>query len=84
MKCILSFIFQFITNYHNFCNFIENELIVATTRPETLLGDVAIAVHPEDNRYNKYIGQYVWHSLRETFIPIIGDISVSRTFGTGK
>ncbi|KAF7391781.1 hypothetical protein HZH68_011324 [Vespula germanica] len=61
----------------------ENELIVATTRPETLLGDVAIAVHPEDDRYNKYIGRYVWHSLRETFIPIIGDTSVNATFGTG-
>ncbi|XP_047359164.1 valine--tRNA ligase-like isoform X2 [Vespa velutina] len=61
----------------------ENELIVGTTRPETLLGDVAIAVHPEDDRYNKYIGQYVWHNLRETFIPIIGDTSVNITFGTG-
>ncbi|XP_014598391.1 PREDICTED: valine--tRNA ligase-like isoform X1 [Polistes canadensis] len=61
----------------------DNELIIATTRPETLLGDVAIAVHPEDNRYNKYISQYVWHDLRETFIPIIGDTSVNRTFGTG-
>ncbi|KAK2587985.1 hypothetical protein KPH14_004064 [Odynerus spinipes] len=61
----------------------EDEIVVATTRPETMFGDVAIAVHPEDNRYNKYIGQYVWHSLRETFIPIIGDTSVNIKFGTG-
>lgn len=58
--------------------------MVATTRPETIFGDVAIAVHPNDERYSKYIGRYVLHPVRETFIPIIADSSVKREFGTGK
>ncbi|KYN06455.1 Valyl-tRNA synthetase, mitochondrial, partial [Cyphomyrmex costatus] len=66
-----------------FFYFTDEELIVATTRPETIFGDVAIAVHPNDDRYSRYIGQYVLHPTRETFIPIIADYSVKREFGTG-
>ena len=64
--------------------FVEDEIIVATTRPETVFGDVAIAVHPDDQRYAKYIGQKVWHVLRETYIPVVPDPSVDISFGTGK
>ncbi|KYM77237.1 Valyl-tRNA synthetase, mitochondrial [Atta colombica] len=66
-----------------FFYFTEEELIVATTRPETIFGDVAIAVHPNDDRYSRYIGQYVLHPIRETFIPIIADSLIKREFGTG-
>ena len=60
-------------------------LTVATTRPETLLGDVAVAVHPEDPRYNNYIGgKKVRLPLTNRDIPIVGDsILVDREFGTG-
>lgn len=58
-------------------------MIIATTRVETMPGDVAIAVHPEDPRYSRFIGQQVWHPIRETFIPIIGESSVRQDFGTG-
>ncbi|XP_026675476.1 valine--tRNA ligase-like isoform X2 [Ceratina calcarata] len=61
----------------------EQEIVVATTRPETLFGDVAIAVHPEDERYAQYIGKQVWHTLRETYIPVVSDALVDRQFGTG-
>lgn len=49
-----------------------------------MLGDVAVAVHPEDERYSRYIGSHVWHPFRETFIPIIADTIVDMSFGTGK
>ncbi len=59
-------------------------LTVATTRPETLLGDTAVAVHPEDPRYNQYIGKQVHLPLTGRTIPIVGDaILVDREFGTG-
>ncbi|MCX5720498.1 MAG: valine--tRNA ligase [Nitrospirae bacterium] len=59
-------------------------LTVATTRPETMLGDMAVAVHPEDPRYNKLIGQRVRLPLTNRTIPIVGDaILVDREFGTG-
>ncbi|XP_017753133.1 PREDICTED: valine--tRNA ligase [Eufriesea mexicana] len=61
----------------------KHEIIVTTSRPETLFGDVAIAVHPDDERYAKYIGQQVWHPLRETHIPVISDSLVDKQFGTG-
>ncbi|KAL6268868.1 hypothetical protein P5V15_001988 [Pogonomyrmex californicus] len=61
----------------------KEELIIATTRPETIFGDVAIAVHPNDDRYSRYIGRHVFHPIRETFIPIIADSSIKREFGTG-
>ena len=59
------------------------ELIVATTRPETLLGDVAVAVHPEDPRYQHLIGQQVRLPLCDRTIPIIADEYVDPAFGTG-
>jgi valyl-tRNA synthetase len=59
-------------------------LTVATTRPETLLGDTAVAVHPEDPRYNRLIGKKVRLPLTTREIPIVGDpILVDREFGTG-
>ncbi|HNP30234.1 MAG TPA: valine--tRNA ligase [Nitrospirales bacterium] len=59
-------------------------LMVATTRPETLLGDTAVAVHPEDPRYQKYIGQEVRVPLTTRTIPVVADpILVEREFGTG-
>jgi valyl-tRNA synthetase len=58
-------------------------LTVATTRPETMLGDTAVAVHPEDERYKHLIGQKVMLPLMNREIPIIGDEMVDREFGTG-
>jgi len=58
-------------------------LVVATTRPETMLGDTAVAVHPEDERYARLIGKNVILPLMQRPIPIIGDASVDREFGTG-
>jgi len=58
-------------------------LVVATTRPETMLGDTAVAVHPEDDRYQKYIGKTVLLPLMEREIPIVADTYVDREFGTG-
>lgn len=59
------------------------EIIISTTRPETLLGDVAIAVHPEDPRYKDLIGTRVMLPLVEREIPIIGDEYADPNFGTG-
>jgi len=62
----------------------ETQLIVATTRPETMLGDTAVAVHPEDDRYRHLIGQSVALPLTDRTIPIIADdILVDMEFGTG-
>ncbi len=58
-------------------------LIVATTRPETMLGDVAVAVHPEDSRYQHMIGRHLRLPLCERTIPIIADPYVDAAFGTG-
>lgn len=58
-------------------------ITIATTRPETLLGDSAIAVHPDDERYQALIGQAVMLPLCDRRIPIIADPSVDPTFGTG-
>lgn len=58
-------------------------LTVATTRPETMLGDVAVMVHPEDERYKHLIGQNVRLPLCEREIPIIADDYVDKEFGTG-
>ncbi|MGU1224966.1 valine--tRNA ligase [Pseudomonas aeruginosa] len=58
-------------------------LVVATTRPETLLGDAAVAVHPEDERYAKLIGQFAELPIVGRHIPIIADEYVDREFGTG-
>ena len=59
------------------------EVIVATTRPETLFGDVAVAVHPDDPRYKNLIGSTVMLPLTEREIPIIADDYVDQQFGTG-
>lgn len=59
-------------------------LTIATTRPETMLGDTAVAIHPEDSRYNHLIGKSVCLPLTSRTIPIIGDtILVDPEFGTG-
>ncbi|HEY5975476.1 MAG TPA: valine--tRNA ligase [Geobacteraceae bacterium] len=58
-------------------------LTVATTRPETMLGDTAVAVHPEDERYRELIGKKVRLPLLNREIPIIADEYVDREFGTG-
>jgi valyl-tRNA synthetase len=58
-------------------------VVVATTRPETMLGDVAVAVHPKDARYKKLIGQEVLLPLTGRYIPLVGDEDVDRQFGTG-
>ncbi len=60
------------------------ELIVATTRPETMLGDVAVAVHPTDKRYKEYIGKTIRLPLTDRDIPVIADGQlVDMEFGTG-
>ena len=61
----------------------EGHVIVATTRPETLLGDVAVAVHPEDPRYKEIIGSRVMLPLTGRTIPVIADDYVDPEFGTG-
>lgn len=61
----------------------EGYLTVATTRPETMLGDVAVMVHPEDERYMHLIGQYVKLPFCDREIPIIADDYVDKEFGTG-
>ena len=61
----------------------SGHLVVATTRPETMLGDVAVMVHPEDERYQHLIGQQVKLPLCDRNIPIIADDYVDKEFGTG-
>ena len=58
-------------------------ITVATTRPETMLGDTAVAVNPEDDRYNKFIGKLVDLPLTQRQIPVISDTAVDQAFGTG-
>jgi len=60
-----------------------SEIVVATTRPETMLGDVAVAVHPSDERYKDLIGTRVLLPLTDREIPIIADEHVDPTYGTG-
>ena len=57
---------------------------MATTRLETMLGDVAVAVHPDDARYSCLHGRRVQHPITGTSLPIICDDFVDRNFGTGK
>ncbi len=61
----------------------SDTLVVATTRPETMLGDAALAVHPDDERYAHLVGQRVELPLTGRTIPIIADTYVEREFGTG-
>ncbi|EKE01219.1 MAG: hypothetical protein ACD_21C00189G0001 [uncultured bacterium] len=58
-------------------------LVIATTRPETMLGDTAVAVHPEDPRYQHLIGKQIKLPLSDRLIPIIADEYVDKEFGTG-
>jgi valyl-tRNA synthetase len=58
-------------------------IVVATTRPETMLGDTAVAVHPEDERYKRYIGKTLILPLVGREIPVVADPYVEREFGTG-
>jgi valyl-tRNA synthetase len=62
---------------------VEEFIPVATTRPETILGDTALAVHPEDERFSGYIGRKVRVPVIGREIPVIGDAYVDREFGTG-
>ncbi|HEX5733522.1 MAG TPA: valine--tRNA ligase [Blastocatellia bacterium] len=61
----------------------DESIVVATTRPETMLGDTAVAVHPEDERYSHLIGATVELPLTGRDIPVIADEAVEREFGTG-
>jgi valyl-tRNA synthetase len=61
----------------------SGSLVVATTRPETMLGDTAVAVNPDDERYRAFIGKSVRLPLAEREIPVIADDYVDREFGTG-
>lgn len=61
----------------------SGELVVATTRPETMLGDVAVAVHPDDKRYKNFVGKTIKLPLTNREIPILADEFVDKEFGTG-
>jgi valyl-tRNA synthetase len=61
----------------------SGEVVVATTRPETMLGDTAVMVHPDDERYQALVGKQVMLPLCDRSIPVIADAYVDRTFGTG-
>lgn len=61
----------------------DESLVVATTRPETMLGDVAVAVHPEDERYAHLVGKTLKLPLTDREIPVIADDYVDKDFGTG-
>ena len=61
----------------------SGSITVATTRPETMLGDVAVMVHPEDERYAAFVGKEVMLPLCDRLIPVIADDYVDRAFGTG-
>lgn len=61
----------------------SGSIVVATTRPETMLADVAIAVHPDDERYKEMIGKTYYHPMNQQQLPIIADHFVIKEFGTG-
>ena len=61
----------------------DGSLVVATTRPETMLGDTAVMVHPDDERYAAFVGRRVKLPLCDREIPVIADAYVDREFGTG-
>ncbi|QGX62896.1 valine--tRNA ligase [Alteromonas mediterranea] len=61
----------------------SGELVVATTRPETMLGDTAVAVHPDDERYQNFIGKEIKLPITGRLIPVIADDYVDQEFGTG-
>ncbi len=61
----------------------SGEVVVATTRPETMLGDTAVAVHPDDKRYQSFVGKTVKLPLTNRDIPVIADTYVDMAYGTG-
>ena len=61
----------------------HKEIVISTTRPETMLGDGAVAVHPSDGRYKNLVGKYVWLPIANRKIPIIADEYPDPEFGTG-
>ena len=61
----------------------DESLVIATTRPETMLGDTAVAVNPDDPRYQQFIGKHIHLPLCDRTIPIIADDYVDQSFGTG-
>jgi valyl-tRNA synthetase len=62
----------------------DREIVVATTRPETMLGDTAVAVHPDDDRYTDLVGKALEHPFfPERHLPVVADAYVDREFGTG-
>jgi valyl-tRNA synthetase len=61
----------------------DGSLVVATTRPETMLGDTAVMVHPDDERYTAFVGRRVKLPLCDREIPVVADAYVDREFGTG-
>ncbi|XP_059047935.1 uncharacterized protein LOC131843327 [Achroia grisella] len=73
------FIYQFAYKIYNS----SEEIVVSTTMPETMLGDTAIAVHPNDDRYKHLIGKRAIHPFRKNTIPILADDFVDVEFGTG-
>lgn len=78
--CVITDNEQVIFIVHFFRNWIE----VATARPETVFADVALAVHPNDERHSYLIGKYVYHPLfPDRILPIIGDEAVLPNKGTG-
>jgi valyl-tRNA synthetase len=62
---------------------ITTHLEISTTRPETIMGDTAVAVNPEDERYKHLIGKFIYRPFPKAEIPIVGDAAVDKTFGTG-
>jgi len=66
------------------CCMLDDEVVVATTRLETMLGDVAVAVHPDDSRYKHLHGHFLQHPLCPSrLLPIITDTSIDMNVGTG-
>ena len=61
----------------------KEKIEVATTRPETIVGDTGVAVHPDDKRYKHLVGKFVRHPFVERLLPIVADADVDPEFGTG-
>ncbi|KAK3588285.1 hypothetical protein CHS0354_009300 [Potamilus streckersoni] len=61
----------------------DEEIVIYTTRPETMLGDVAVAVHPDDSRYKQLHGKMLLHPFEGRELPVICDTAVDMTFGSG-
>ena len=68
----------------SFIFYSDEEIVVATTRIETMLGDTGVAVHPDDARYKHLHGKFVKHPLLDRRMPIVADDFVDMSFGTGK